>query len=192
MFDHMTSKCRDALDAARNSARRFGHESMGPEHMALGLLSVSNSAGMRILTALAIDTDALRAEIEVALERNVSPASTGLLPFTPPAKKVLEAALRESHELGRGFIGTGHLLLGLVVESESIPGRLFAARGLDALSVHAVLESDSSEGDDVRPPIDTTGWRKEALMRAVLVLRSTRHDRLAAEVERAANDLTSS
>ena len=84
---------------------------------------------------------------------------TGMLPFTKPAKNVLEVAMRESSELGPWNVGTGHLLLGLVVQADSIPGRLLAARRLDALSVHAALESNSSEGDDTRPPIDTTGWR---------------------------------
>lgn len=195
MFDHMTSKCRDAMDGARRAAREFGHEYLGPEHMALGLLAVPNSAGMRILTSLAIDTDALRLEIEQAMARTAPDEVTGMLPFTKPAKNVLEVAMRESSELGPWNVGTGHLLLGLVVEAESIPGRLLAARRLDALSVHAALESNSSEGsegDDTRPPIDTTGWRKEALMRAVLVLRSAQQEALAADVERVANELTSS
>ncbi len=178
------------MEGARKAAQAFGNEYLGPEHMALGMLARPNSAAVRILESLAIAPDVLRGEIERTMVRSSKQLTLGQLPFTKSAKRVLEVALTESRELGHTVFGTGHLLLGLVVAAESIPGRLLAARSLDVLSVHAALESNPSKGDDApRPSIDTTGWRKEALMRAVLILRAAQHERLAGEVEHVENEL---
>jgi hypothetical protein len=149
MFERFTDKARQAVVLAQEEARRLGHPEVGTEHVLLGLLAVAGeSAGTRALSGLGIPLDDLRREVEERIGRGEG-APSGHLPFAPRNKKVLELSLREALQLGHNYIGTEHLLLGLVREGESGAAQVLAGRGadLDATRQEVARQLASGAGD---------------------------------------------
>jgi hypothetical protein len=131
MFERFTDKARQAVVLAQEEARRLGHPEVGTEHLLLGLLAVyGDSAASSTLTGLGIPLDDLRSEVEEGIGRGEG-APSGHLPFAARNKKVLELSLREALQLGHNYIGTEHILLGLVREGESGAAQMLAGRGAD-------------------------------------------------------------
>ena len=146
MFERFTDKARQAVVLAQEEARRLGHPEVRTEHLLLGLLAVgSESAATRTLTGLGIPLDNLRIEVEERIGRGEG-APSGHLAFAPQNKKVLELSLREALQLGHNYIGTEHLLLGLVREAESGAARLLAARGADLNAVRQEVARQLATG----------------------------------------------
>src|SRR5512137_3033578 len=114
MFERFTERARKVIILAREEAIRLGHNFVGTEHLLLGLIREGDGLAVAILKKLNVSISALKAEIEkiVAVGTEFSPA--GEIPFTPQAKKVLEDAISEARSLGHNYIGTEHLLLGLL------------------------------------------------------------------------------
>jgi hypothetical protein len=133
MFERFTDRARNVVRVAQDEARRLGHASVGTEHLLLGLLAEPEGIGARALVALGRPVDGLRAEVEHAAGRGEG-APAGHLPFQPRSKKVLELSLREALALGHNYIGTEHILLGLVRE-EGAAARVLVAQGLDLPAV---------------------------------------------------------
>jgi len=130
MFERFTDRARKVTVDAQAEARRLGHGHIGTEHLLLGLLGEPESVGTRALVALGLSLDGLRAEVERTAGRGEgSPA--GHIAFTPRAKKVLELSLREALGLGHNYIGTEHILLGLIREDEGIAAQVLAGHGAD-------------------------------------------------------------
>ncbi len=119
---------------AQDEARRFNHNYIGTEHLLLGLLAEPDGVARRALLAAGVTLDDARARVEAAVGAGKrTPA--GHIPFTPSAKKVLELGLREALSLRHDYIGTEHLLLGLIREREGLGARLLTQAGVDLLSL---------------------------------------------------------
>jgi ATP-dependent Clp protease ATP-binding subunit ClpA len=130
MFDRFTPNSKLCMNRARLESQRLGHEYLGTEHMLLGLLTVDRSTAVRVLEEMKVDRVRLRAEVEKLITPGVvKPLSQ--LPFTARAKKVLELSMEEAGGLGHNYIGTEHLLLGLIREDESVAAIALKSLGVD-------------------------------------------------------------
>ena len=121
---------------AQEEARRLNHNYIGTEHLLLGLIHEGESVAARALEALGISLDDVREEIKDIVGQGAS-MSTGHMPFTPRAKKVMELSLRESLQLNHNYIGTEHLLLALVREGEGVAAQVLRERGAELERVRA-------------------------------------------------------
>jgi ATP-dependent Clp protease ATP-binding subunit ClpC len=130
MFDRFTDRARKVMGLARQEAQRFNHDYIGTEHVLLGLVQEGSGVAASVLKNLDIDLKKIRLEVEKLVSNGTTMVTMGQLPFTPRAKKVLELSLEEASNLGHTYIGTEHLLLGLIRENEGI-----AAQVLRNLSV---------------------------------------------------------
>jgi ATP-dependent Clp protease ATP-binding subunit ClpA len=140
MFERFTERARNAVVLAQEEARRLQHNYIGTEHLLLGVLREPASVAGRALTRLGIGLDAARSSVEEMIGRG-GQSPEGHIPFTPRAKKVLELSLREALQLGHNYIGTEHILLGLVREGEGVAAQILVKRGADLTRVReAVME----------------------------------------------------
>jgi ATP-dependent Clp protease ATP-binding subunit ClpA len=130
MFERFSDRARRVVVLAQEEARMLEHNYIGTEHLLLGLIHEGEGVAAKALRALDVDLDTLRRELEALVGRGQQPTS-GHIPFTPQAKHVLELALRESVALGHDYIGTEHLLLGLVREGEGPAAQVLAQRGIE-------------------------------------------------------------
>src|SRR5687767_746116 len=124
MFDRFTDRARKVMGLARQEAQRFNHDYIGTEHILLGLVQEGSGVAASVLKNLDIDLKKIRQEVEKLVSTGTTMVSMGQLPFTPRAKKVLELSLEEASNLGHTYIGTEHLLLGLIRESEGIAAQV--------------------------------------------------------------------
>jgi hypothetical protein len=151
MFERFSSRARNAVRLAQEETRRLGHTSVGTEHLLLGLLSEPEGLGARALVAVGVPLDGLRAEVERTIGRGEG-APAGHLPFQPRSKKVLELALREALQLGCNYIGTEHILLGLVREGEGVAAQVLVGRGVDLPTLRQeVMRLFAVGANDVTP-----------------------------------------
>jgi Clp amino terminal domain, pathogenicity island component len=151
MFERFSSRARNAVRLAQEETRRLGHTSVGSEHLLLGLLSEPEGLGARALVAVGVPLDGLRAEVERTIGRGEG-APAGHLPFQPRSKKVLELALREALQLGCNYIGTEHILLGLVREGEGVAAQVLVGRGVDLPTLRQeVMRLFAVGANDVTP-----------------------------------------
>jgi hypothetical protein len=136
MFERFTDRARRVLVLAQEEARLLNHGFIGTEHILLGLIHEGDGIAAKALEELDISLEAVRN----AVEEHIGPAETeptGSPPFTPRAKKVLELALREALQLGHNYIGTEHILLGLVREGQGVAAQVLVGLGADLPSVRA-------------------------------------------------------
>ena len=131
MFERFTNRARRVIVDAQNEARRLSHNYIGPEHILLGLINEGDGVGANALEAMQISTDTVRRRIEEITGRGQAPPSTGHIPFTPRAKKVLELSLREALQLGHNYIGTEHILLGLIHEGDGVAAQVLVGLGVE-------------------------------------------------------------
>ncbi|MFM8385248.1 MAG: ATP-dependent Clp protease ATP-binding subunit [Planctomycetia bacterium] len=124
MFDRFTDRARKVMAMARQEAQRFNHDYIGTEHVLLGLLQEGSGVAASVLKNLDIDLKKIRHEVEKLVSSGTTMVTMGQLPFTPRAKKVLELSLEEASNLGHTYIGTEHLLLGLIRENEGIAAQV--------------------------------------------------------------------
>ncbi len=124
MFDRFTDRARKVMGLARQEAQRFNHDYIGTEHVLLGLVQEGSGVAASVLKNLDIDLRKIRAEVEKLVSNGTTMVTMGQLPFTPRAKKVLELSLEEASNLGHTYIGTEHLLLGLIRENEGIAAQV--------------------------------------------------------------------
>jgi ATP-dependent Clp protease ATP-binding subunit ClpC len=124
MFDRFTERARKVMGLARQEAQRFGHDYIGTEHILLGLVQEGSGVAAQVLKNLDVEMKKIRLEVEKIVKNGTNTVTMGQLPFTPRAKKVLELALEEAQNLGHNYIGTEHLLLGLIRENEGIAAQV--------------------------------------------------------------------
>jgi len=124
MFDRFTDRAKKVMNLARQEAQRFNHEYLGTEHILLGLVQEGSGVAANVLKNMGIDLTKIRAEVEKIVKTGPSMVTMGQLPFTPRAKKVLELSMEEASNLGHNYIGTEHLLLGLIKENEGIAAQV--------------------------------------------------------------------
>src|SRR5437588_9572127 len=123
MFERFTERARQVVVLAQEEARTLKHNYIGTEHILLGLLREEEGLAARVLESLDITVERVRAQV-VRIDGCSGEVTSGQIPFTPRAKKVLELALREALSLGHNYIGTEHILLGLVRENEGVAARI--------------------------------------------------------------------
>jgi ATP-dependent Clp protease ATP-binding subunit ClpC len=131
MFERFTDRARRVVVLAQEEARMLDHNYIGTEHLLLGLIHEGSGVAARALEALEIRLEAVRQEVEKAIGRGGEGQPSGHIPFTPRAKKVLELAFRESTQLGHNYIGTEHILLGLVREGNGVAAQVLVRLGAD-------------------------------------------------------------
>jgi ATP-dependent Clp protease ATP-binding subunit ClpC len=130
MFERFTDRARRVVAQAQEEARMLDHSYIGTEHILLGLISEGEGVGARALESLGLSLDAVRQQVEEIIGRGQQ-APTGHIPFTPRAKKVLELSLREALQLGHNYIGTEHILLGLISEGDGVAAQVLVRLGAD-------------------------------------------------------------
>src|SRR6202522_1525480 len=130
MFERFTDRARRVVVLAQEEARMLNHNYIGTEHLLLGLIREADGVAAKALESLGISLDAVRQQVEEIIGQGQQ-APTGHIPFTPRAKKVLELALRESQQLGHNYIGTEHILLGLIREGDGVAAQVLVKLGAD-------------------------------------------------------------
>jgi len=138
MFERFTDRARQSVVLAQEEARRLGQTYIGTEHLLMGLLRETYGIAAQALRGLGIGLSNVRAEVIEIIGEGGEPPS-GHIPFTPRSKKVLELSLREALQLGHNYIGTEHILLGLVREGEGVAAQVLVARGADLDRVRAAV-----------------------------------------------------
>ncbi|MFM1785782.1 MAG: hypothetical protein RLZZ108_806, partial [Actinomycetota bacterium] len=131
MFEKFTDKARRVVVLAQEEAKMLNHNYIGTEHILLGLIHEGEGVAAKALEALGINLDAVREQVQDIIGQGQTPP-TGHIPFTPRAKKVLELSLREALQLGHSYIGTEHLLLGLIREGEGVAAQVLTKLGADS------------------------------------------------------------
>ena len=131
MFNRFTERARKVIVYAKEEARRFNHDYIGTEHLLLGLIREGEGVAAAVLQKLGLDLETIRLEVEKLVQPGPPTQVMGDIPFTPRSKKALELSAEEARALGHNYIGTEHLLLGLVKEGEGMAYRVLLNLGLD-------------------------------------------------------------
>src|SRR5437870_5545942 len=151
LFERFTERARQVVVLAQDEARALKHNYIGTEHILLGLLREEEGLAARVLESLDITVEEVRAQVARIVGQG-DEVTTGQIPFTPRAKKVLELALREALSLGHNYVGTEHILLGLVRENEGVAARILLDFDADARTVqNAVVGALGAEGQHEPP-----------------------------------------
>jgi len=130
MFERFTDRARRVVVLAQEEARMLNHNYIGTEHILLGLIHEGEGVAAKALESLGISLEGVRQQVEEIIGQGQS-APSGHIPFTPRAKKVLELSLREALQLGHNYIGTEHILLGLIREGEGVAAQVLVKLGAD-------------------------------------------------------------
>jgi ATP-dependent Clp protease ATP-binding subunit ClpC len=139
VFERFTDRARRVVVLAQEEATMLNHNYIGTEHILLGLIHEGEGVAARALESLGVSLEQVRGDVEQIIGQGQS-APPGHIPFTPRAKKVLELSLREALQLGHNYIGTEHILLGLVREGEGVGAQVLLKRGatLDGVRTEVV------------------------------------------------------
>jgi ATP-dependent Clp protease ATP-binding subunit ClpC len=168
VFERFTDRARRVVVLAQEEARLLNHNYIGTEHILLGLIHEGEGVAAKALESLGISLEAVRAQVEEIIGQGGSSPS-GHIPFTPRAKKVLELSLREALQLGHNYIGTEHILLGLIREGEGVAAQVLVKLGADLSRVRQqVIQLLSGYAGQKEP--STTGAAAEAQPTGSLVL----------------------
>ena len=130
MFERFTDRARKVMALANQEAQRFNHEYIGTEHILLGLVKEGSGVGANVLKALSVDLRKVRLEVEKLVKQGPEMVTMGKLPQTPRAKKVIEYAIEEARNLNHNYVGTEHLLLGLLREHDGVAAQVLRNLGL--------------------------------------------------------------
>ena len=160
MFERFTDRARRGVVLAQDEARNLNHNYIGTEHVLLGLVSEGSGVAARALEALGITPQAVRQQVETVIGRGEQPARAGHIPFTPRAKKVLELSLREAIQLGHNYIGTEHILLGLIREGDGAAAQVLTGLGADLSSVRQQVTELLARHPAGREPAAGRGQRR--------------------------------
>ena len=130
MFERFTDRARRVVVLAQEEARMLGHNYIGTEHLLLGLIHEGEGVAAKALESLGISLEAVRQQVQEVIGQGQQ-APSGHIPFTPRAKTVLELTSREARQLGHNYIGTEHILLGLIREGEGVAAQVLVKLGAD-------------------------------------------------------------
>ncbi|MFH1963813.1 MAG: ATP-dependent Clp protease ATP-binding subunit [bacterium] len=131
MFERFTERARRVLGLAQEEAKRLGHDYVGTEHVLLGLVREGEGVAAEVISNLGISLESIRIEVEKVAPKGSELLTYGDVPFTPHAKRVLELSVEEARRLGHNYIGTEHLLLGLIREGEGIGSKVLVNLGIN-------------------------------------------------------------
>ena len=161
MFEKFSDRARRVIVLAQEEARMLNHNYIGTEHLLLGLIHEGNGSAVRALESLGISLEDVRQHVEEMVPRGQHEL-TGHIPFKPQAKKALELSLRESQQLGHDYIGTEHILLGLIREGEGVAAQVLVALGADLnrvrLQVRRLLNEGAGQGPAILSPAAGRRW----------------------------------
>ncbi len=191
MFERFTDRARRVVVVAQEEARKLSHSYIGTEHLLIGLVQEGEGVAAKVLKTFGISAAAVRTQVEEIVGEG-SQAPSGHIPFTPRAKKVLELAMREGVRLDHKYIGTEHILLGLIREGEGVAAQILVKLGADLgrvrqKVVELVGKGAGSEEASTAGPAESTGRRALILRELTVVLDE--NDRLRSESERLAADV---
>jgi Clp amino terminal domain, pathogenicity island component len=173
MFERFTDRARRVLVLAQEEARLLNHSFIGTEHLLLGLIREEDGVAATALSEMGVTLEAVRARVKEAIGQTSRPAMTGSPPFTPRAKKVLELSLRQALQLGHSYIGTEHILLGLIQEGEGVAIQVLIDLRVNLLKLQEQVVR-LMVGQDVEAPAipgRDSGWRSVALQRGYIGAR---------------------
>jgi ATP-dependent Clp protease ATP-binding subunit ClpC len=152
MFERFTDRARKVMALANQEAQRFNHEYIGTEHILLGLVKEGSGVGANVLKALEVDLRKVRLEVEKLVKQGPEMVTMGKLPQTPRAKKVIEYAIEEARNLNHNYVGTEHLLLGLLREHDGVAAQVLRNLGLKLEEVREevlnLLGASGEENED--------------------------------------------
>ena len=134
-FSKFTERARKVILLAKEETKRFNHDYIGTEHILLGLVKEGEGVAAAVINSLGLDPENIREEVEKLIQPGMAPVTSADIPFTPRAKKVIELAMDEARNLGHNYIGTEHLLLGLIREGDGIAAQVLTNLGLDLKTV---------------------------------------------------------
>jgi len=187
MFERFTDRSRRVVELAQEEARMLNHEYIGTEHILLGLILEHGGVAAHALESLGITEEAARQQVEEIVGRGETGPAREHLPFTPQGKQVLQLSLREAIALGHGYVGTEHILLGLIREDEGVATRVLNGLGVDAngirqevirlVSARQIHEEPGTgraggrgkrkQLSDLRGQLDSVSWRLSVLEQRV-------------------------
>ncbi|MGZ6790576.1 MAG: Clp protease N-terminal domain-containing protein, partial [Mycobacteriaceae bacterium] len=150
MFERFTDRARRVVVLAQEEARMLNHNYIGTEHILLGLIHEGEGVAAKSLESLGISLEGVRSQVEEIIGQGQQ-APSGHIPFTPRAKKVLELSLREALQLGHNYIGTEHLLLGLIREGEGVAAQVLVKLGADLNRVRQEVHKELAAGQGKEP-----------------------------------------
>src|SRR5690348_4706824 len=130
MYERFTDRARKVMQLANQEAQRFNHEYIGTEHVLLGLIKEGSGVAANVLKNLDIDLRKIRLEVEKLVQSGPDMVTMGKLPQTPRAKKVIEYSMEEARNLNHNYVGTEHILLGLLREQEGVAAQVLMNLGL--------------------------------------------------------------
>src|ERR1051325_10701495 len=173
MFERFTDRARKVMALANQEAQRFNHEYIGTEHILLGLVKEGSGGGANVLKNLDVDLRKVRLEVEKLVKSGPDMVTMGKLPQTPRAKKVIEYAIEEARNLNHNYVGTEHLLLGLLREHDGVAAQVLMNLGLKLEEVREEVlnllgagveseepqqqEKQGSKGKSKTPALDSFG-----------------------------------
>ncbi len=154
MYERFTDRARKLMQLANQEAQRFNHQYIGTEHMLLALIKGGSGTGLEVLERLGIDGTRVIQEVEKIVQAGPDMIMTGKMPQTPRAKKVIEHSIEEARSLGHDYVGTEHLLLGLMRETEGVAAQVLMGLGatLDRVRQEVKNQGGRPPQDEARPP----------------------------------------
>ena len=159
MFERFTEKAIKVIMLAQEEARRLGHNFVGTEQILLGLIGEGTGVAAKVLKSMGVNLKDARVEVEKIIGRGSGFVAVEI-PFTPRAKRVLELSLEEARQLGHNYIGTEHLLLGLIREGEGVAARVLENLGVDLAKVRTQVIRMLGETDEVSSGVGSKGSTK--------------------------------
>ncbi len=149
MWEPFTERARRSIVLAQEEAQRLGNNYIGTEHILLGIISEGESLAAKVLESLGVNLAKVRQEVEAIVGRGGQTVQQEMV-FTPRAKRVIELAFEEARQLNHNYIGTEHLLLGLIREGEGVAARVLTNLGVDPAKVR--VQTTSLLGAEGQPP----------------------------------------
>jgi hypothetical protein len=151
-IDNFTPRAQKVLDFAREEAGNYNHNFVGTEHLLLGLIRLGQGVAVNVLRKLGLDLETVRKEVEKQVGTGPGPKVIGKIPYTPRVKKVLALAAKTAKALNHTYVGTEHLLLGLLVEGDGVAARVLTSLNVDAekVRIEILKEIDPNSGGSDR------------------------------------------
>ena len=172
MYERFTDRSRKVMQLSNQEAQRFNHEYIGTEHILLGLIKEGSGVAANVLKNLDIDLHKARLEVEKLVVPSKEATTPGKLPQTPRTKKVIEYAIEEARNLGHNYIGTEHVLLGLLREQEGVACQVLLNLGLSLESVRQEILDLLGHALGDETPVGKSR-NQEKLSKIMLILETT-------------------
>ncbi len=156
MYERFTDAARKAIHLAHEEAARLIHDCVGTEHMLLGLAKSDSTEFIQVINCFGLDSARIITEIEIIIQSGCGAPIEGTLPHTPRGRKVIEYAMQSARELNHNYVGTGHLLLGLMTEVEGVAAQVLMNLGLkfDEVQVAVEMLSCFDEQESLSPVLE--------------------------------------